>query len=99
MWVQEGKEAGQPAASGYSTLETGGQDHVGSGREGRLGSLQPQDILLLRQEDRIMWVQVGKEAGQSTASGYRTLETGGQDHVGSGSKGGWAASSLWISYS
>ena len=27
-------------------------------REGRLGSLQPEDILLLRQEDRIMWVQV-----------------------------------------
>jgi hypothetical protein len=33
MWVQVGKEAGQPAASGYSTLETGGQDHVGSGRK------------------------------------------------------------------
>ncbi len=31
-------------------------------------SLQPQDILLLRQEDRIMGVQVGMEAGQSTAS-------------------------------
>jgi hypothetical protein len=41
-------------------------------------------VLLLRQEDRIMWVQVGKEAGHPPASGYSTLETGGQDHVGSG---------------
>jgi hypothetical protein len=31
MWVQVVKEAGQPPASGYPTLETGGQDHVGSG--------------------------------------------------------------------
>jgi hypothetical protein len=68
-------------------------------REGRLGSLQPQDILLLRQEDRIMWVQVGKEAGQPTALRYPTLETGGQDHVGSGRKEGWAACSPRISYS
>jgi hypothetical protein len=46
-----------------------------------------------------MWVQVGKEAGQPAASGYSTLETGGQDHVGSGRKGGWAACSLRIFYS
>jgi hypothetical protein len=61
--------------------------------------VQPQDILLLRQEDRIMWVQVGKKAGQPAASGYSTLETGRQDHVGSGRKGGWSAYSLKITYS
>jgi hypothetical protein len=38
---------------------------VGSGRkEG--WSVYNLCYLLLRQEDRIMWVQVGKKAGQST---------------------------------
>jgi hypothetical protein len=72
---------------------------VVSGIEAWLARLQPQDILLLRQEDSIMWVQVGKEAGQSTASGHPFIETGGQDHVGSGRKGGWSVCSLRISYS
>jgi hypothetical protein len=50
MWVQVGKEAGQHPASGNPTLETGGQNHVSSGRKGgekkNRGSLQPQDILI-----------------------------------------------------
>ena len=31
---------------------------VEAARSGGLGVLQPQDILLLRHEDRIMWIQV-----------------------------------------
>jgi hypothetical protein len=60
MWVQVGKEAGQPPASGYPTLETGEQDHVGFSNKRRLGGLIVSGILLLLHEYKITWVQERK---------------------------------------
>jgi hypothetical protein len=98
MWVQEGKEAGQSTT--YAIFFLRQEDGIMWVQVGKkAGQSTASAIFFLRQEDRIMWVQVGKEDGQPAASGYSTLETGGQDHVGSGRKEGWTVYSLRIFYS